>query len=175
MKNSILFVIIASITILHAGQFSLLSKEETVKSVKFTSPEIEFNEENGYTRIANPELGSTVENGMPELPTYSTFFHMEPGKSYSVEFQVVSSHTIEDIEIYPYQGEPVIGIQRPFIKDINFYNSNSIYPENNISVSEPMVMRDIEVGLLTFIPFEYNLETRELIVYEPGLNAAPKI
>ena len=39
-------------------------------------------------------------------------------------------------------------------------------PIDNISVSEPMVMRDIEVGLLTFIPFEYNVETKELIVYD---------
>ena len=165
MRNSILFItLIASITILHANEFSLVSRSQYIKTVKFVSSEIEFNEKDGYTRLTNSELGSTVENGMPELPTYSTFFHMEPEKAYSVEFQVISSHTIENIEIYPYQGEPEIGIQRPFIKDINFYNSNSIYPENNISVSEPMVMRDIEVGLITFIPFEYNVETKELIL-----------
>ena len=167
MRNSILFItLIASITILHANEFSLVSKNQNIKIVKFVSSEIEFNEKDGYTRLTNSELGSTVEGGMPELPTYSTFFQMEPDKAYSVEFQVISSHTIEDIEIYPYQGEPVIGVEKPFLKDINFYNSNSIYPENNISVSEPMVMRDIEVGLITFIPFEYNVETKELIVYD---------
>ena len=167
MKNlNLLISLVITISISFAGEFSLVSKSQNINIIKFIAPEIEYVDKDEYTRLTNPELGSTVEDGLPELPTYSTFFQMESGKAYSVAFEVISSHTVENIDIYPYQGEPEIGIQRPFIKDINFYNSNSIYPENNISVSEPMVMRDIEVGLITFIPFEYNVETKELIVYD---------
>ena len=167
MKKIIsLIIILIAIAIPFAAEFNLVSKDQAIKVVKFISPEIEYTQKDGYTRLANPELGSTVEDGMPELPTYSTFFHMEPGKAYSVEYEVISSHTIQNIEIYPYQGEPEIGIQRPFIKDINFYNSNLIYPENNMSISEPMIMRDVEVGLITFIPFKYNVHTKELTIYD---------
>ena len=87
-----------------------------------------------------------------------SFFQMEAGISYSVSYTVVSSHVIEDVEIYPYQGEPIIGVERSFIKNINFYNSNTNYPETKLTVSEPMIMRDIEVGLISLTPYERNLE-----------------
>ena len=167
MKNSLLFVtFIASMAILHGNTFSLVSKNQDMKSIKFVSSTIEFNEKDGYTRLTNPELGSTVEDGMPELPTYSTFFHMEPGKAYNVEFEVISSHTVDNIEIFPYQGEPEIGTVRPFLKNVDFYTSKSKFPESNITVSEPMIMRDIEVGQITFIPFEYNAHEKQLTIYD---------
>ena len=167
MKNSLLFVtFIASMAILYGNTFSLVSKNQDMKSIKFVSSTIEFNEKDGYTRLTNPELGSTVEDGMPELPTYSTFFHMEPGKAYNVEFEVVSSHTVDNIEIFPYQGEPEIGTVRPFLKNVDFYTSKSKFPESNITVSEPMIMRDIEVGQITFIPFEYNAHEKQLTIYD---------
>ena len=122
MKNLILFISFSiTIAISFAGEFSLVSKSQNVKTIKFVSPEIEYTEKDGHTRLTNPELGSTVENGMPELPIYTTFFHMESGKAYNVEFDVVSSHIVENIDIYPYQGEPEIGIIRPFLKDVDFY------------------------------------------------------
>ena len=81
MRSLMLFItFIVSTTILQGNEFSLVSKNQNIKTIKFISTEIEFNEKDGYTRLTNPELGSTIENGMPELPTYSTFFYMEPGK-----------------------------------------------------------------------------------------------
>ena len=47
----------------------------------------------------------------------------------------VSSHVVSDVDVYPYQGEPVIGEERPFVKNSTFYNSNSIYPENKLTTS----------------------------------------
>ena len=81
-------------------------------------------QKDGFTRLTTPEKGSTVEDGMPELPVFTSYFQMDEGISYDVNYSVISSHVVEDIEIYPYQGEPVIGVEKPFLKNINFYNSN---------------------------------------------------
>ncbi|MBC8312576.1 MAG: hypothetical protein H8E72_09745, partial [Candidatus Marinimicrobia bacterium] len=166
--KKVLFLISLSFTIAisFANEFSLVSKNQHLKIVKFVSSEIDLVEKDGYARLTNPELGSTVENGLPELPTYSTFFHMERGITYNVEFEVISSHIIENIEIYPYQGEPEVDVIRPFLKNVDFYNSKSKYPEVNLTLSEPMIMRDMELGQLTFIPYEYNAQAKQLIIYD---------
>ena len=91
---------------------------------------------------------------------------MESGVSYNVEYEVVSSRIITNVNLYPYQGEPEIGTVRPFIKNLDYYNSDSNYPENNISISDPMTMRDMEIGQLTFIPYKYNPSSKELVVYD---------
>ena len=167
MKILILFISFSiTMAISFAGEFSLVSKSQNIKTIEFISPEIEYIEKDGYTRLTNPELGSTIDNGMPELPTYTTFFHMESGKAYNVEFEVISSHIVENIDIYPYQGEPEIGTILPFLKNVDCYASNSKFPESNITISEPMAMRDIEVGLISFIPFEYNPFERILTIYD---------
>ena len=103
---------------------------------------------------------------MPELPVFTTFFQMQSSVNYEVDYNVLSSYVIEDIDLYPYQGEAVINKNKqPFIQNLDFYNSNTNFPFVNISVSDPMVMRDIEVSLITLIPFKYNPAARSLTVY----------
>ena len=136
---------------LSAKNFELVSKTPNLKSLIFTAPNFDAIEKDGFIRLTTPEKGSTTENGMPELPVFTSYFQMDAGISYDVNYSVVSSHVVENIEIYPYQGEPIIGVEKPFLKDINFYNSNSNYPETKLTVSEPMVMRDIEVSLISLI------------------------
>ena len=160
-----ILLILTSIS-MSAKEFELLSKNSDSKSIKFSAPQIDMVQKDVYIRLTTPEKGSTVEEGMPELPVYTSFFQMESGVSYSVDYTVISSHTIENVEIFPYQGNPEIGIERPFLKNINFYNSASKYPESKLTVSEPMVMRDIEVGLITLTPFEYNSENKSLTIYD---------
>ena len=167
MNNHIFFIILLIIGgPLSAKNFELVNKESNSKSLTFSVPTIEMVQKDGFTRLTNPEKGSTVENGMPELPVFTSYFQMDAGISYAVDFTVISSHVVENIEIYPYQGEPVVGVDKPFLKDISFYNSNSNYPEIKLSVSEPMIMRDIEVGLISLTPFDYNAITKSLTVYD---------
>ena len=167
MNKYICFIILLMISSsLNANTFELVSKTSNSKLLIFTTPNFEAIEKDGFTRLTTPEKGSTVENGLPELPVFTSYFQMDAGISYDVNYSVVSSHVIEDIEIYPYQGEPIIGVEKPFLKDINFYNSNSNYPETKLTVSESMIMRDIEVSLISLIPYEYNSVTRSLTIYD---------
>ena len=90
---------------------------------------------------------------------------MKPGVSYDVSYSVVSSYDVENIDIYPYQGELDSSIEKPFIKNTDFYNSNSNYPNKKLIVSEPMIMRDLEIGSVSLIPYNYNPESKTLTVY----------
>ena len=168
MRNKIKNILTIAILIasIFASAFQLKSTQRGHKTLTFTQQEIEFDSKDGFTRLTSPEKGSTVEEGLPELPVFTSFFQMEAGISYEVDYTVISSHVIEDVEIYPYQGNPVIGVEKSLLKNINFYNSNTNYPEIKLTVSEPMIMRDIEVGLISFTPFEYNALTNSLTVYD---------
>ena len=168
MRNQTKYILTITILIasMFAGEFQLKLAQRGQKTLTFTQQEIEIATKDGFTRLTTPEKGSTVDEGMPELPVFTSFFQMESGISYDVNYSAVSSHVVEDVEIYPYQGEPVIGVERPFLKNVNFYNTNTNYPETKLTVSEPMIMRDIEVGLISLTPYEYNSATKSLTVYD---------
>ena len=118
LNLAIIIVIISSF--LFSDNFSLKSKMNGVKdSPVFTTRNIYY-PKRWIFKINYARKGSTVEDGMPELPVYTTFFQMERGVKYDVEYEVISSHQINDIEIYPYQGEPLVGVEKPFIKNLQF-------------------------------------------------------
>ena len=167
MNRFIYFILLATMANpISASPFELVSKTTNSKSLTFMAPNLDTIVKDGFTRLTTPEKGSTTENGMPELPVFTSYFQMDAGISYDVTYSIVSSHVIEDMEIYPYQGEPVIGVEKPFLKNMNFYNSNTNYPEIKLTVSEPMIMRDIEVGLISLTPYDYNAITKSLTVYD---------
>ena len=101
---------------------------------------------------ANNKLGVTMDKGHPQLPVYSTLFKINPDKKYDITFNVISSHVIENIDFKNYEG------------DHSYSNSN--YPENNMYVSEPQIMRDIVLNQIGFIPYKYFPEQKKLEIYE---------
>ena len=68
---------------------------------------------NGYQRITGSNSNHTIDEGLPELPTYTTFYQLDPEKEYEVELIIHDSYTVEDIIIYPYQGNNKEG--NPFL------------------------------------------------------------
>ena len=152
-----------------ASNYQFSSKTGINTNLDFTNNQININEENGFSKISSGGNSTTTEEGMPELPMYTSFFQMDPDKEYTASYNVISSHIVENINIYPFQGhdeesfssdEQVLKISK------SIYDSDSTYPEENISLSEPMVMRDIEVGLISFVPFKYNFSNKSLEVFD---------
>ena len=103
----------------------------------------------GFSKFnTNDEVGTLENKDFPELPIYSSLFQMTPGVTYNVEYEVISSY---------------------FIENINFKANNSnniLYPSENISLSEPLIMRGLVLGQLSFIPYKYSFEDKRLEVYE---------
>ena len=115
-----------------------------------------------YLKLAD-NVASTNDIGFPELPTYSTLYLVDSDKDYEFEIIVNESYNLENVSIYPYQGDT--DTPQNLIVDDNFYNGNQNYPFNNISVSERMYARNMELVSVTITPYSYNPNTKNLEVY----------
>ena len=58
----------------------------------------------GYSRLATIGQGHITEAGMPELPQFTTYYQLDPEKTYDFQLEVLDSYIIEDITIMPHQG-----------------------------------------------------------------------
>jgi len=131
--------------------FELLNINGQKTEIIFEAPEIKIEkDEEGFSKfITDDMIGTTMEDNFPELPIHSSMFQMTPGMEYDIEYEVLSSYLIEDINF----------------KSLN-NNQNSIYPNDNISLSEPLIMRGLVLGQISFIPYKYSFENKTLEVYE---------
>ena len=130
--------------------FKLSSSNDGTTKIFFESPNIEIvNDQDGFSKFdADDIIGLTSVEGFPELPIYSSLFQMQPGISYEVEYEVLSSYVIDDI-----------------VFKAN-HSDQSFYPLENITLSEPLIMRGLVLGQLSFIPYSYSYKDRKLEVYE---------
>jgi len=123
--------------------------------------------ETGRQRIESEFAGKTTQTGVPDLPVFSTFIQLQPGIAYSASFTVVASTTLYGINLLPAKGI-FFDTDRTANAEqgIQLMNAESVYPESSIILSDPMVMRGVEVALLNFIPFTYYPNTHELEVFD---------
>ena len=78
------------------------------------------------------------------ISPFAQFYMIENNKSYSIDYDITSSYDIPDI-----------------ILEIDESLDNS-----NLSFSEPMIMRGVDVAQLTFYPIKYNPQTQTLTIIE---------
>ncbi len=119
----------------------------------------------GYTRLARIGDGHTVFEGMPELPKYTTFYQLDPSKTYEFQLQVLDSYTIEDITILPHQGMEKWEVESINIINEEVYNSYAAFPELNMIVSDRIQGRGIEFVSIQVIPYKYYPKYKKLEVY----------
>ena len=128
--------------------------------------DIQITKKGSFTSLESSK-GYTDILGMPKLPLFSSMVMVDPSKKYEVDFIVNKSTVINNIKIIPTQ-KIQNGLEKTSIEliDNDFYNSSNTYPYVNVSISEPMIMRDIVVCNLNVIPFKYSPVNNELEVYE---------
>ena len=104
---------------------------------------------------------------MPKLPLFTSLIEIDKGSEYSIEYEIKNSHKIKNVNIFPNQ-DMINGLESSEVQDIdqNYYNSSDRYPNNNVFLSDPMIMRDIDISILSLIPFSYNPKSKELEVYK---------
>ena len=143
--------------------FDITSME---KQLSFSIPGFELTEvdKNG-TFYIKPEItgaGSKAESGQPDLPTVSTFYATEPGKSYTVEVSIQESETIPNVEVLPFESwEPELTGN---LTKGTVYDQDMTFPDQIATVSEPMVFRDVVMVQVSLTPFQYNPVTKELMI-----------
>lgn len=196
MKNTllVLFITIMALSCLQLNaindieavtvkQIKILDSSVNHTTLEFTLPEyeVEIEDLNGieFDKIVTECDGFLPVQGLPELPVFSTMIAIPYQGSVSLEVMNKTTHTLSNFSAIPAQDYTVENpSERSFSYDADFYNSNDIYPTENESLSDPMIVRDFRVVALSFSPFTYNPATRSLevadrIVYKLNYNNEP--
>ena len=133
----------------------------TSTSISFNIGEYSIEQKGDYKEILTTSDGSIDRYGEPDLPQFSFNYAIENNKSYSVEYDVLEYDTYTDINLYPAQKH---NINNQITKNSELYSSNTSYPDKNLEYTIQS-LRGYEMLSISFIPFEYNPQTKELKVY----------
>ena len=55
----------------------------------------------GYTRLAKMGQGHTTETGLPELPQFTTYYQLNPEKTYEFELEILDSYIMKILPYFP--------------------------------------------------------------------------
>jgi len=147
--------------------FNVIEKDQDATRLNFTLGDYTTEDVNGKTRLTAVDAGYTNDAGFPELMVFSLLYKMEPGIEYGATYEVIHSTVIQDITVYPMQDLRKERSDNTIeVMDESFYSSNNSYPENNIHLSSPKVMRYLELLPISIIPFKYHAGSHELEVYD---------
>jgi len=117
-------------------------------------------EQGAFIRYTIPTGGSFGDIGTPELPTWSTFVAIPPMSGVSVEVIKVEWEHIDNVLLYP--------VQNPIDEQDFDYNPSAYrqgrYPDFDVKVGEPAIMRDIRVAPINFYPFHYDAKSKTLYI-----------
>jgi len=133
----------------------------TSTSISFNIGEYSIEEKGDYKEILTTSDGSIDRYGEPDLPQFSFNYAIENNKSYSVEYDILEYDTYTDINLYPAQKH---NINNQITKNSALYSSNTSYPDKNLEYTIQS-LRGYEMLSISFVPFEYNPQTKELKVY----------
>ena len=117
---------------------------------------------NGKSKLVQFGESHTADVGLPELPTYTTFYQLNPYKEYEFNLIVNESYIETDIDIHPHQGS---GDDIKYKINSNFYNSSQAYPIKNINISDRKKARGIELVTIEVVPYIYHPKTKSLEVF----------
>ena len=153
---SLIFIFLAILNAKVIQNFQLLEINENRYIINFSMEDFQLETVDDYTKINIGSIGTTSIIGMPKLPLFTSLIEINKGAEYIIEYKVKSSYTIKDIKIFPNQSM-VNGLEKTKVEDIDqdYYSSNHSYPISNIFLSDPMVMRDIDISILSLILLAY--------------------
>lgn len=119
--------------------------------------------------FVQPELmtkGTIVNDGEPYLPSVTTFYAVEPGKTYTANITITQSEVIENMDIIPFHGwdKESVDPETPLTRNTSVYTNDQLFPYELVQVSDPIIMRELTMVKVTLTPFQYNPVTRELHV-----------
>ena len=158
--NACIFLITLSLATTSSSNFNISNNK-----LNFNLNDIEEVYDEGYLRLKKQNQNCTQDIGLPELPIYSTLYMIESNKNYSFEIVVNESYTVDDVDIFPYQGLEESDKRNNLIIDSAFYNSDEVYPVNNVMQSDRVWARNMELIPISIIPYSYNLKTKQLEIF----------
>ena len=161
MSKKIIYILII-ISHAIASNFSIYNQIDNTTAVSFNIGEYSIESINNFDRIISSSKGRIEEYGSPELPLFSFNYGIEKNKEYSVTYDVLDYVVHQNINVYP--SQPYSENSLSIIKNENLYQSSHRYPNENIEYDK-LSIRGYELLGISFIPFEYDFESKELKVY----------
>ena len=142
--------LVFSSNIFNSSMFQVSKIDGKSTEILFHAPEISITKDtDGYSKFVDSDLiGLNSQNEEIILPVYSTAFQMNPGYDYEINFEVINSHIIEDINF----------------KNFN-ENNTGFFPDQNINLSDPQIMRGLVLGQVSFTPYKYFVDEKKLEIY----------
>lgn len=106
--------------------------------------------------------------GAPNLQGTSRYIAIPQGAHAQVTVLAARTETYHDIEIAPAPNIPLEIDDSPlrYVKDMAIYNTNALYPDTPVKITDQTVIRGVDVIMLGIMPFQYNPVTKDLIVYK---------
>ncbi|MBW6516003.1 MAG: chitobiase/beta-hexosaminidase C-terminal domain-containing protein [Candidatus Cloacimonetes bacterium] len=150
--------------------FQITSLGRNYTEIEFTLKDYEFidTEVDGtvYKRLYHPESGFLMEEGLPEVLTFSVILAIPETGTVELESpRITDSNILSDVLLFPSQGFDFdISEEEGFLIDHSFYVKDIDYPLHEAQVTTPAIMRDMRLVSVTLYPFSYNPALRELTV-----------
>ena len=148
------------------SHFQYVSQSDGSGTLNLNIGDIEFDSHEDFQKIKIEHTGQLLEIGMPDLPTFSSLYMVDKNVQYNFQYEIIDSYTIENINILPYIEDDEH--KQVFSRNLlinNSFSQISSYPINNLNVSSPQTMRDIDIISIEFVPFTYYPSEKRLVVY----------
>ena len=170
------FLLIISISLLigaeikpvsiHNGFQTLATSQEMTLHYDLPNYDLTQIEQDGdvFTKPELKDAGTIVNPGDPYLPTVSTYYAVEPGKQFSASVTIQETEIIQNVNILPLEGYHANLKGRAIAG--NTYSQDALFPENIVTVSEPIIMRGLTMVQVSITPFQYNPVTNELTIIQ---------
>ncbi|MEE8577643.1 MAG: C25 family cysteine peptidase, partial [candidate division Zixibacteria bacterium] len=116
-----------------------------------------------YQALQFPGYAGTLDIGKANMPVVSELIGIPGSAKVSVSIVDRKEVTLPGYNVYPFQT-PLRETEKRVSFDIDkaFYSQNALFPEQQASVGEPAIWRDLRVANLQVSPIRYNPATSEL-------------
>ena len=138
-----------------------------------------------FKKIILPRSGDLGETGKPDLPAMSKMIVLPARSGARYEILETDTYELTGIDIAPLQpsrwdSDPE---EPPFTKDYDFYKRDEFYPSQRVTISKPVIMRELRMLPIDFYPVSYNPATKtvkiirrmKIAVYFEGQGENPKV
>jgi hypothetical protein len=121
-----------------------------------------------YTHIGIPGESHTTQVGRPELPMVNRVIGIPDQGEMRVRVvsaEYTETHGVRIFPMQPWAQESQNNAEVPFTRDAEFYRTTGWYPPHITEISEPAIMRDVRMAVVTTFPVQYNPNTGTVRTY----------
>ncbi len=130
---------------------------------KFDKTAVRVNGEE-YSNISIQGVMLPSDPGTPNLPVYSRYIVVPNGSKAQLKINGYDYSDFDNVRVSPSPEIPVDSddspVKYPPLKDI--YKRNSVYPQEIVTLSDPIVIRGITIVSVNVYPFQYNAQKSTL-------------